>query len=208
MPGWFFSNTLSSALKALRSSAPIQVVNFKFTAARFARRTPCAAAESVGVAAMATDAALPSRNDFLFISRTLPTIGCYLSVASWIVRAHRRIKGGPPIRLGVLPELRLAGVGDLQLLARAFGAAPHGAAVTQLWDQPAPANLRVQHFVGPIVVLKVGQQTVADGDGRFPLVAFACLAAHQALLDVIEHGVALQRSQARVDGIGVGDGHG
>src|SRR6185436_10101589 len=53
--------------------------------------------------------------------------------------------------------------------------------IGELLEIPVPANLGVQDFVGPVVVLEEGAQGVFGGQSGFPLEPFAGL-GHEALL--------------------------
>ncbi len=65
--------------------------------------------------------------------------------------------------------------------------------------QPAPPDLRVQHLVGPVVVMEVGGESGPGLPCGLVLEALARFAGHQALLDGPEHQLALERLGVAVE---------
>ena len=55
----------------------------------------------------------------------------------------------------------------------------------------------MQHFIGPVKILKGGRQWAPRHDGGFPFVSFAGL-GHESLFDKVEYGMPLLRSELGV----------
>ena len=75
--------------------------------------------------------------------------------------------------------------------------------VGEFLEIPVAADAGVEDFVGPIVVLEEGGEGVVGGEANFPFEAFAG-AGHEALLDVVEDGVAFEGLELGVEGEGPG----
>ena len=68
--------------------------------------------------------------------------------------------------------------------------------------QPAPADLRMQHLVRPVVILERDEERVVVQSGDGPLVALARTARHEILLNSPEDQMGLERSELQVEGNG------
>src|SRR5713226_4702593 len=98
------------------------------------------------------------------------------------VRPDPLEEGGPPFRLARLRP----GACDRNHPARPERVTAFFplAGVGEVFAQPAAADLGVEHFVGPVVVLERGEQWIAARLRDDPFETLAGLARHQSLLDV------------------------